>query len=49
MAGGGVLFVITRARLLGDQLIAEEYSFIVRDLVPANGALFTGNVKRLAD
>lgn len=49
VAGGGVLLVITRARLLDDQLVADEYSFMVRDLAPANGALFTGTVKRLAD
>ena len=49
VAGGGVLFVITRAHLLGEQLIADEYSFIVRDLVPTNGAQFIGTVKRLAD
>lgn len=45
---GGVLFVITRARLEGDHCVAEEYSFLVPDLVPTNGAQFTGTVKRVA-
>lgn len=49
VAGGGVLFVITRARLAGDHCVAEEYSFLVPDLVPTNGAQFTGTVKRVGD
>ena len=49
VAGGAVMFAITRARMAGGQVIAEEYSFVVRDLVPANGAQVTGTVKRLAD
>lgn len=49
VADGGVLLMITRARLLGDRTIADAYSFIVRDLAPVNGAQFTGTVKRLGD
>jgi hypothetical protein len=49
VAGGGVLFMITRARLAGDHSVAEEYSFLVPDLMPTNGAQFTGTVKRVAD
>jgi hypothetical protein len=49
VAGGGVLFIIIRARLAGDHSVAEEYSFLVPDLMPTNGAQFTGTVKRVAD
>lgn len=49
MAGWGVLFMITRARPAGDHSVAEEYSFLVPDLTPTNGAQFTGTVKRVAD
>ena len=49
VAGGGVVFVITRAKLTDEVAIAEEYAFFVRDLVPATGVLFTGITKRLSD
>jgi hypothetical protein len=49
VAGGGVPFVITRAKLTDGVAIAEEYAFFVRDLVPATGVLFTGITKRLSD
>lgn len=49
VAGGGVVFVITRATLNHGMPIAEEYAFFVRDLMPATGGLFTGITKRLSD
>jgi hypothetical protein len=49
VAGGGVVFVITQARLAGDHSIVEEYSFLVPELMPTNGAQFTGTVKRVTD
>ena len=49
VAGGGVVFVITRATLNHGVAIAEEYAFFVRDLMPATGGLFTGITKRLSD
>lgn len=49
VAGGGVVFVITRATLKDGVAIAEEYAFFVRDLMPATGGLFTGITKRLSD
>lgn len=49
VAGGGVVFVITRARLVDDLRIAEEYVFFVRDLAPSTGVFFTGASKRLFD
>jgi hypothetical protein len=49
VAGGGVLFVVTRASPVGGMVRADEYAFMVRTLVPANGAHFTGVVKRIAD
>jgi len=49
VADGGVLFVITRATILDGVARADEYSFMVRNLVPANGAHFTGVVRRISD
>ena len=49
VAGGAVVFVITRARLAGDHSVAEEYSFVVPNPMPTNGAQFIGTVKRVAD
>jgi hypothetical protein len=49
VAGGGVMFVITRARVDGDVALALEYSFLVRDTVPVNGAHFTGSVRRISE
>ena len=49
IAGGGVVFVITRAKLTDGVAIAEEYAFFVRDLVPATGVLFTGVTRKLSD
>jgi hypothetical protein len=49
VAGGGVVFVITRAKLHDGVAMAEEYAFFVRDLMPATGVLFTGITKRLPD
>jgi hypothetical protein len=49
VAGGGVVFVITRARLTDGVALAEEYAFVVRDPVPATGILFTGVTTRLSD
>lgn len=50
VADGGVLFVITRAsRRDGGAALAEEYSFMLRDLMPGNGAYFTGIVRRISD
>ena len=46
---GGVVFVVTRARLTNGVALAEEYAFVVRDLVPATGILFTGVTRRLSD
>ena len=49
VAGGGVVFVITKARLVDSLLIAEEYAFFVRELAPPTGAFFTGVTRRLSD
>jgi hypothetical protein len=50
VADGGVMFVITRAVRRDDgQALALEYHFMVRNLVPANGAHFTGIVRRISD
>ena len=49
VAGGGVIFVITRATLRDGVAIAEEYAFFLRDLISATGVLFTGTAKRLSD
>jgi hypothetical protein len=46
---GGVVFVITRAKLNDKVAVAEEYAFFVRDLVPQTGVLFTGSTKKLSD
>ncbi len=49
VADGGVLFVITKATRRDDgTALAEEYGFMLRDLVPANGAYFTGIVRRIS-
>lgn len=49
VAGGGVIFVITKARMVDGLLIAEEYAFFVRELAPPTGVFFTGVTKRLSD
>jgi hypothetical protein len=49
VAGGGVMFVITRASMHEGNARAEEYRFMVRDPVPMNGAHFTGVVRRISD
>lgn len=49
IAGGGVVFVITRAEVVNGIKRALEYAFIVRDLVPATGIHFTGITKRRSD
>lgn len=50
VADGGVLFVITKAAKRDDgPALAEEYAFMLRDLVPGNGAFFTGIVRRIAE
>jgi hypothetical protein len=49
VAGGGVVFVITKAEVVNGIKRALEYSFIVADLVPANGSHFTGISKRRSD
>lgn len=46
---GGVFFVITRANLVDGIKVVQEYSFIVRDLIPTTGNLVTGVTKRLSD
>jgi hypothetical protein len=49
VADGGVMFVITRATLIDGAPRADEYSLIVRNAVPTNGAHFTGVVRRVSD
>lgn len=49
LAGGGVLFVITRVSTTDGQARAQEYRFLLRGPVPANGAYFTGVVRRISD
>ena len=49
VSNGGVFFVITRANLVDGIKVAQEYSFIVRDLIPTTGNLVTGVAKRLSD
>ena len=49
VANGGMRFVITRVRVTGGVALAEEYRFVVRDLVPATGSLITGIVRRVCD
>lgn len=49
VAGGGVVFVITRAQVVNGIKRALEYAFIVRNLVPTTGSHFTGITKRLSD
>lgn len=49
VADGGVLLVITRATIVDGVARADEYSFMGRDLVPTNGAHFTGVVRRISD
>ena len=50
VAGGGVIFVITRAsQPASGPALALEYHFMVRNPVPANGAHFTGVVRRISD
>ncbi|MEY2832144.1 MAG: hypothetical protein RLZZ574_1402 [Cyanobacteriota bacterium] len=46
VAGGGVVFVITKAEVVNGIKRALEYAFIVADLVPTNGSHFTGISKR---
>lgn len=42
LAGGGVSFVITHVREEDGLALADQYVFVVRDLVPTVGALVTG-------
>jgi hypothetical protein len=42
-----IVFVVTRADVIGDTKLAEEVFFIVRELNPATGSLLTGMIKRL--
>jgi len=49
LAGGGVLFVITRVSMADGEARAEAYSLLVREPVPTNGAFFTGTVRRISD
>lgn len=49
VANGGVVFVITRAEVVGGIRRALEYAFIVRDLVPATGSHVTGITRRRSD
>lgn len=50
VADGNVLFVVTRATAReGEPALAEEYGFMLRNLVPTNGAHFTGVVRRITD
>ena len=49
VADGGVLLVITRATIVDGVARADEYCFMGRNLVPANGAHFTGVVRRISD
>jgi len=49
VADGGVVFVITRAEIVDGIKIAHEYAFIVRELIPTTGNLFTGVTRRLSD
>lgn len=49
IAGGALLFAITRVRDEGGLALAEEYSFFVRELVPATGAFATGVTRRVHD
>ena len=42
-----ILFVVTRADVIGDTKLAKEVFFIVRELNPATGSLLTGMIKRL--
>lgn len=49
VAGGGVVFVITKAKLVDSLRIAEEYAFFVRELAPPNGVFFTGVTRRRSD
>lgn len=49
VAGGGVVFVVTKARRIDNLLIAEEYAFFVRELAPPNGVFFTGITRRRSD
>lgn len=46
VAGGGVVFVITKAEVVNGIKRALEYAFIVANLVPATGSHFTGISKR---
>src|SRR5512144_236289 len=49
VAGGGLLFVITRASGEDGLALAEEYAFFVRELVPTIGGLVTGITRRVSD
>lgn len=50
VAGGGLLFVITRARAGdGGLALAEEYAFFLRELVPTIGTLVAGTTRRVSD
>lgn len=49
VASGGVVFVITKAEVVGGIKRAIEYAFIVSNLVPTTGIHFTGTAKRRSD
>ena len=44
-----IVFVVTRADVIGDTKLAKEVFFIVRELNPATGTLLTGLIKKLPD
>jgi hypothetical protein len=44
-----IVFVVTRADVIGDTKLAEEVFFIVRESNPATGSLLTGMIKKLPD
>ena len=44
-----IVFVVTRADVMGDTKFAKEVFFIVRELSPATGSLLTGMIKKLPD
>lgn len=44
-----IVFVVTRADVIGDTKLAKEVFFIVRELNSATGSLLTGIIKKLPD
>jgi len=49
LAGGGLLFLVTRIRNEVEIALAEEYVFFVHELVPTIGSLITGVTCRVCD